>query len=67
MLNNDWKIDKKPANESATAFTYDVDFSVDQKIERHDPDKERFCTYKVMASISAEGKIMELNMKRVVQ
>lgn len=67
VLNNDWKIDKKPANESATAFTYDVDFSVDQKIERHDPDKERFCTYKVMASISAEGKIMELNMKRVVQ
>lgn len=67
VLNNDWKIDKKPAAEDSFSFIYDVEFSVDQKTERMDADKEHFCTYKVTAAISTEGKIMELNMKRVLQ
>ena len=65
-LNNDWKIDKKPASEDSYSYIYNVEFSVDQKMERSDESKERFNTYKVTASISTEGKIMELNMQRMV-
>lgn len=64
ILNNDWKIEKTPVSEQSNTFFYHVDFTVDQKMERSDPEKERFCTYKVSAGISTEGKIMELNMKR---
>ena len=64
-LNNDWKIEKQPADDNL--FSYSVDFSVDQRIERSDESKERFCTYKVMAKITTDCKICELNMKKVVQ
>ncbi len=64
-LNNDWHIDKK--EEEAGQYSYSVDFSVDQKTERTDAAKERFCTYKVQAKISTDGKISELNMKKIVQ
>jgi hypothetical protein len=64
-LNNDWHIDKQEA--APDQYTYSVDFSVDQKTERTDAAKERFCTYKVQAKISADGKISELNMKKIVQ
>lgn len=64
-LNNDWKIDKKA--EEGGLYSYSVDFSVDQKTDRSDTSKERFCTYKVQAKISADGKISELNMKKIVQ
>lgn len=64
-LNNDWHIDK--TEEEAGQYSYSVDFSVDQKTERTDDTKERFCTYKVQAKISTDGKISELNMKKIVQ
>lgn len=64
-LNNDWKIDKK--SEGDGQFSYSVDFSVDQKIERDDESKERFCTYKVQAKVSPDCKISELNMRKIVQ
>ena len=64
-LNNDWKIDKKAEGDGG--FTYTVDFSVDQKIDREDDSKERFCTYKVQAKVSPDCKISELNMRKIVQ
>jgi hypothetical protein len=64
-LNNDWKIDKKA--EEGGLYSYSVDFSVDQKTDRSDTSRERFCTYKVQAKISPDGKISELNMKKIVQ
>jgi len=63
--NNDWKIDKKELAEGE--YEYTVTFSVDQKIERTDDTKESFCTYKVDAKISSLGKIVSLNMKKIVQ
>lgn len=65
-LNNDWKIEKKEAEE-AGQYSYSVDFSVDQKIDRSDNSKERFCTYKVQANVSPDLKISELNMKKIVR
>lgn len=63
--NNDWKIDKKEVAEGE--YEYTVTFSVDQKIDRSDDTKETFATYKVDAKISPEGKIVSLNMKKIVQ
>lgn len=63
--NNDWKINKKETADGE--YEYTVTFSVDQKIERTDDSKEKFCTYKVDAKISPEGKIVSLNMKKIVQ
>lgn len=64
--NNDWKIEKREAGEGLWAYT--VDFTVDQKIERDDESPERFCTtYNVHGKISPEGKIVELNMRKIVQ
>ena len=63
--NNDWHLEK---TENADGlFSFVVDFSVDERLERTDQDKERFATFKVNAHISTEGKISALNMKRVVQ
>jgi hypothetical protein len=63
--NNDWKIEKQPVDDGT--FSYLVDFSVDQRFERSDESKERFCTYKVVARITPDCKIGELNMKKVIQ
>lgn len=65
MPNNDWKIDKQEVEEGQ--FGYTVDFTIDQKMEREDETLERFCTYKVQGKVSAEGKICELNMRKIVQ
>ena len=63
--NDDWKIDKQEAGDGQ--FTYSVDFTIDQKMERSDESLERFCTYKVQGKVSTEGKICELNMRKIVQ
>lgn len=63
--NNDWHLEK--IENSDGLFSFSVDFSVDERIERTDQEKERFATYKVNARISTEGKISTLNMKRLVQ
>lgn len=63
--NNDWKIDKQEVGDGQ--FGYSVDFTIDQKMEREDESLERFCTYKVQGKVSAEGKICELNMRKIVQ
>ncbi len=64
-LNNDWKIEKQEAAEGG--YEYSVAFTVDQKIDRADKEKETFNTYKVTAKVSAVGKISDLNMQKVVQ
>ncbi|MBQ9656274.1 MAG: zinc ribbon domain-containing protein [Prevotella sp.] len=66
LLNNDWKIDKIE-NIDTGELEYAVTFSVDQRIDRTDPDQERLATYKVSAKVSPEGKIVDLNMKKVAK
>lgn len=63
--NNDWQLEKKENADGL--FSFSVDFSADERIERTDQEKERFATFKVNAQISTEGKISALNMKRLVQ
>lgn len=63
--NNDWSIKKQPLDNDS--YKYLVDFTVDQRVNRTDESKERFCTYKVQATISPDCKIEELNMKKIVQ
>lgn len=66
LLNNDWKIDKIE-NIDTGELEYAVTFSVDQRIDRTDPDQERLATYKVSAKVSPDGKIVDLNMKKVAK
>lgn len=63
--NNDYKIEKTP--EGDDSYSYKVEFSVDEKIDRSDESKERFCTFKVVARVTSDCKIGELNMRKVVQ
>lgn len=63
--NNDWKIEKGETADGG--YEYTVSFSVDNRIERTDAGKETFCTYKVSSKVSADWKISDFNMQRVVQ
>jgi len=64
--NNDWKI-KKEQSADGVGYDYVVDFSVDEKKQGIDDTATSIVTYKVNATVSAEGKISSLNMKRMVQ
>lgn len=66
LLNNDWKIDKIENIETGE-MEYAVTFSVDQRIDRTDPTQERLATYKVSARVSPDGKIVDMNMKKVAK
>ena len=66
LLNNDWKIDKIE-NIDTGEMEYAVTFSVDQRIDRSDPTQERLATYKVSARVSPDGKIVDMNMKKVAK
>lgn len=63
-LNNDWKIEKTDAGDGR--YKYTVTFSVDHRITRNDTSKETFSTYNVVAAVSPDHKISELNMKKIV-
>lgn len=63
-LNNDWKIEKTDAGDGR--YKYTVTFSVDHRITRNDTSKETFSTYNVVAGVSPEHKICDLNMKKIV-
>lgn len=63
-LNNDWKIEKTDAGDGR--YKYTVTFSVDHRITRNDTSKETFSTYNVVAGVSPEHKISDLNMKKIV-
>lgn len=62
--NNDWKIEKQDVGTGE--YSYVVDFSVDEKIDRSDSSKETFCSYKVNAKVSSAGKITDFSMKKGV-
>ncbi|MGM9702809.1 MAG: zinc ribbon domain-containing protein [Prevotella sp.] len=64
-LNNDWKIEK--VDDGQGTFSYTVNFSVDQTIEHSQEGEGAFNTFKVSAKVSADEKITELNMQRIVQ
>ena len=64
-MNNDWKIEK--SDDGTGNYTYTVNFSVDQNIHHNDENDKSFNTFKVSARVSAEDKITELNMQRIVQ
>ena len=66
LLNNDWKIDKIENIETGE-MEYAVTFSVDHRIDRTDPTQERLATYKVSARVSPDGKIVDMNMKKVAK
>lgn len=63
-LNNDWKIEKTDVGDGR--YKYTVTFSVDHRITRNDTSKETFSTYNVVAGVSPEHKICDLNMKKIV-
>ncbi len=65
LLNNDWKIDKIE-NIDTGELEYAVTFSVNQRIDRTDPERERKNTYKVSAKVSPDGRIVDLNMRKNV-
>ena len=64
-VNNDWKIDKKDMGDGQ--YQYSVSFSVDKKTNFSDPGKDTFDSYRVVAKVSPEGKITELNMQKLKQ
>lgn len=63
--NGDWNIEKVVLGEGRQAFK--TDFTVAQHIERSDENRETSVVYKVVAVVSSDGRINELNMKRSVQ
>ena len=64
-MKNDWQIRKQ--QEAEGLYSYIVDFTVDQMLERSDATKERQVAYTVQARISTDCKISRLNMKKTVK
>jgi hypothetical protein len=65
LTSDDWDIEKKELGENRYGYT--VNFTVAERIERTDTERETSVSYKVTAQVSSEGRITELNMKRSVQ
>lgn len=65
LLNNDWKIDKIE-NIDTGEMEYAVTFSVNQQIDRTDQERERKNSYKVSAKVSPDGRIVDMNMRKIV-
>lgn len=63
--NDDWVIEKSDVGDGQ--YSYKVNFSVAQHIDRTDESRETSVVYKVAALVSPVGRISELNMKRSVQ
>lgn len=64
--NNDWKIDKAQSPDGL-GYIYNVKFSVDQKVAAAEGETATIVTYQVESTISSDGKISELNMKKMIQ
>jgi hypothetical protein len=64
-LAGEWDIEKKPATQEGF-FVYSLSGTVEERIDRMDPTRERFISYKVTAEINAKGKISAVNMQRVI-
>ncbi len=65
LLNNDWKIDKIENNDTGET-EYAVTFSLNQHIDRTDPNQEKQAAYKVSARVSMDGRIVDMNMRKVI-
>lgn len=63
-LTNDWHIEKEPLDDDS--FFFNVTVVVDQSISYTNPEKDRFDTYKVVAIVTAGGRIMGLNMQKML-
>jgi hypothetical protein len=61
----DWAIEKVKLAEGL--YGYNVNFTIAQHTERGEEGEKSSSVYKVTASVSPEGRITELNMKRSVQ
>lgn len=64
-IGEDWQI-VKSATEQEGQYVYTVTFPIEQRIERGDLSQERIANYKVTARVSPAGRIIALNMQRVV-
>ncbi|MGN0282793.1 MAG: zinc ribbon domain-containing protein [Prevotella sp.] len=64
-MNNDWKIEK--TDDGMGGFSYTVNFSTDQTVEKSNEEGASLTTYRVSAKVSADDKITELNMQRIIQ
>lgn len=60
---NDYDINKREVNENE--YEYEVTFSAEQNIDRTDPSQPKYQKYVITAVVSSEGKISEMNMKKV--
>jgi hypothetical protein len=65
-MTDDCRIVKHPTEKDGQ-YDYAVSFSVDERIDRSDQEKERFNSFKVVARVSAKGKIKAINMQKVIQ
>jgi uncharacterized OB-fold protein len=62
---DDYKIDKKAGTKGAADYT--VQFTAEQNISRADATQPTYCRYQISATVSSDGKISGLNMKRLTQ
>ena len=62
---DDYKIDKKAGTKGAADYT--VQFTAEQNISRTDATQPTYCRYQISATVSSDGKISGLNMKRLTQ
>ena len=62
---DDYKIDKKAGTKGVA--DYIVQFTAEQNISRTDATQPTYCRYQISATVSSDGKISGLNMKRLTQ
>ena len=62
---DDYKIDKKAGTKGAADYT--VQFTAEQNISRTDATQPTYNRYQISATVSSDGKISGLNMKRLSQ
>lgn len=59
-----WDIEKKPAPQEGL-FVFSLSGTVEERIDRMDPTRERFASFAVTAKVNARGKLSEVNMQRL--
>lgn len=62
----EWDVRKQPTQQDGR-YNYSVSGKVEERIERTEPDKERFRVYKLSAQINFRGKLSSVNMQRLSQ
>lgn len=62
-LAGEWSIEKKPAAQEGF-FEYSLSGTVEERIDRMDPTRERFVTYQLTAHVTPNGKLDMVNMQR---